>query len=433
MHTNSHQFPAPKDPAASPTVPIPRVRGHFNKRWEAMDKTERQEFLRFLESWRGGPLVEDDANSGLRLFTFLYQGPRIGSVILSANALVDHKDVEVSEFELVDGADLWAITYRMPADWECGYRITAHHEDSLAPWQLETERRPIRLAADAGGLDPLNSAVSAAMNGGAISVVRGPLAPKSQWLSAPTPADTWTASVMGEGKRDSELITVSQRYTELSVWDSLAGRDRKVWIYSPPSMQDVGRTPLLILHDGQVWARYLNLASSLDAAIAAGFLKPIHVAMVDSFNVETRSQELSGPVGSVDFLARDLLPRLRSELPISFDAAETIVSGASYGGLASLWQLARFPDLFGAAVAQSPSLWRFDLSQEMAAVASKVRIVFQAGLYESDIHRTTTELFEVLKTLDADVEMTSITAGHDWAWWNPWLIRGLSQLFAHRN
>lgn len=186
--------------------------------------------------------------------------------------------------------------------------------------------------------------------------------------------------------------------------------------------------PLLILHDGQVWAKHLNLKATLDAAIRSGVVPPLHVAMVDSLDGQTRAAELSGPTGTVDFVAEDLLPLLRRDLPVRQDAAGTLVSGASYGGLASLWQVARHPHLVGVALAQSPSLWRYDLAERLGKVVDEVVLRLQAGLYEADIHQTSVKLLNDLAPREADIQLQSVTGGHDWAWWNPWLIHGLAEL-----
>lgn len=55
------------------------------------------------------------------------------------------------------------------------------------------------------------------------------------------------------------------------------------------------------------------------------------------------------------------------------------------------------------ALAQSPSLWRYDLAEPLAKVADRV-------------------------PLGADISLRSVTGGHDWTWWNPWLIHGFTDL-----
>ncbi|POH57668.1 enterochelin esterase domain-containing protein [Arthrobacter glacialis] len=424
----AQDFPAAKDPVASPAPVVTVLRGHFAAHWAALDATAKSNLLGIPG---GLPLVgpSPDGNPVKRAVTFLHRSPEATAVVLSANALVNHRNVGASEFEKVDASGLWALTLLMPADWECGYRITTHQGAGTAPWQASTDRRTIRMAADAGAPDPLNPLLGAGMNGGALSVLRLPGAPAAPWLAPAVTNRSAGSPAMGGSQRADAAGTRSSAGLEgLTLRDSLSGRLRTVWVYSPPVGTRDGDTPLLLLHDGQVWAKYLNLKDTLDAAIRSSIVPALHVAMIDSLDSETRSDELSGPTGTVDFVANDLLPVLRERLPVRGDAAGTIVSGASYGGLASLWQVARYPQLVGVALAQSPSLWRYDLSQPLEKVLDRVVLRLQAGIYESDIHQTSQELFNQLAPLGADISLSAVTGGHDWTWWNPWLIHGLREL-----
>lgn len=428
---------APADSFPDPCVPIPPepaplqvLQGHFQCAWSRLGAAGQEDFLSRWDTLVL-PLVEADPQGRpeFRAVTFLYREERPGpgapaeAVILSANALVDHRHPAATEFTPISGgpaagAGLWALTLRMPQDWEASYRITSSPARLPVPWRTAADRRTVRMAANAGGRDPRNPDVGAAMDGTPTSVLRLPGAPAAPWLATPTP---------GHSKPATPL-------RELLVRDTFAGRLRKVWLYLPPAA--AGRSqllPLVLLHDGQVWAKYQNLPATLDAAVSLGALPPVGVALIDSADVATRSRELSGPVGTVDFLARDLLPVLRCTLPVSQRAEDTVVSGASYGGLAALWQVARYPEVVGKALAQSPSLWRYDLSDYLLAVKDRVRIRMQAGRYESTVHQPAAVLAQVLGAAGADVGFRSITGGHDWAWWSPWLVRGLAEVLQDRS
>ncbi|MDO5744049.1 MAG: alpha/beta hydrolase-fold protein [Micrococcaceae bacterium] len=427
-------FPPPREMAPGPAPQDPVLTGYFRTRWQSWDTTERTHFLRGLgRSAQGSvPWIEPAPDGSLthRAVTFFHQGEHTTAVILSANSLLNHHQVGSSEFEKMEDSTLWALTYLMPVDWEAAYRITVHTGAGPAPWRTETARRPIRLAADAGGPDPLNPVTGAGMNGGANSVVRLPGAPASPWLATATPDAQAGSPAMGGGAETGSRCLSAAGLERLEIPDSGNGRLRTIWVYAPPKVRPTESTPLLMLHDGQVWAKYLNLKSTLDAAIRAGVIPALHVAMIDSLDVETRSAELSGPTGTVDFVAHDLLPLLRRSLPVSHDAAGTIISGASYGGLASLWQVIRYPQLVGVALAQSPSLWRYDLMAPLEKVIDRVTVRMQAGIYEPEIHEEALKLRNQLASHGADIRFRSITGGHDWAWWNPWLVHGLSELLA---
>jgi len=433
----------PQPPARIRVLP-----GHFRAHWERLSAPERDQLLADWDT-RALPLVEDDPDGDpdVRAVTFLYRDCAAAAVILSANAMVHPATLGACEFEaLPDG--LWALTWQMPAAWEASYRITVHSGPGTPPWRVAADRRGVRLAADAGGPDPRNAVLSTGMSGTATSVLRLPAAPPSPWLAAPVPAASAGTSIMGEAAAASGRLPPAHcwassgpagpkhvlgdfvRGLELRrIRDAGAGRLRNIWLYRP-RVPPAAPTPLLVLHDGQVWAKYQNLAGTLDAAIGSGILPPLHVAMVDSVDVSTRSRELSGPTGSVDFVAQGLIPELRRTLPLTRDPLQTVVSGASYGGLAALWQAARFPEAAGTALAQSPSLWRYDLDQPLLEAAGRIRVRLQAGCYEPSIHAPARALHAALAEGGVDTGFDSVTGGHDWAWWHPWLIRGLAAVLA---
>jgi predicted alpha/beta superfamily hydrolase len=68
--------------------------------------------------------------------------------------------------------------------------------------------------------------------------------------------------------------------------------------------------------------------------------------------------------GQVDhllaWLRSELMPRIHREFQVRRDAAGTAIGGSSMGGLAALYAHFRRPDLYGAALCMSPSLWFAD-------------------------------------------------------------------------
>jgi enterochelin esterase-like enzyme len=62
----------------------------------------------------------------------------------------------------------------------------------------------------------------------------------------------------------------------------------------------------------------------------------------------------------LDWLAGGLLPRLRAELPLVDGPIGAVAGGSSMGGLAAVHAHFRRPDVFGGALAMSPSFWVAD-------------------------------------------------------------------------
>ncbi|MGO2663254.1 enterochelin esterase domain-containing protein [Mycetocola reblochoni] len=397
------------------------------ERWEFLGDVARAavvERLRGVET----PILEEDAD-GSWLVTFVWSSADARAVVLAANALFDHAHPGLSEFERLAGSDLWVLSYLVPSGWRAGYVITEHSGDGPAPWRAATDRRAARLAAMAGGPDPRNPLRAAQMmSEGEQSVVEVPDAPEHPFASPP----------FGPAPE------------EWSVPDAVAGLDRRVWVYRPPApassplaarvgvavdgaRQDPGPgregTPLLLLFDGQVWATRASLATMLDRAIRAGALPPLHVAMIDSVDPDRRTAELGVSGGINDFVLDTLLPLLRRELPVSAAPEATAVSGQSFGGLAALWLLGRAPETVGAAIAQSPSLWRNDPSPLLLDRSAPYRLVLTAGCFEEEIAEGAAGLAERLLAGGAKVLYRPVTGGHDWAWWSQGLIAGLQELY----
>lgn len=353
----------------------------------------------------------------------------LNAAILSANALVDHRDLDSSEFEKI-AEGLWAVTLQVPADWRAGYRITTHRSEGAPPWRTETERRPIRLAADAGGLDEFNPQIGASMNGAPVSLAYAPDSRIPDALATATPDRQRPGPAVGGwgGPGDSTKST-HPRLDHHELYDENCGRPRKLWMYVPAHVD--GPTPLALVHDGATYARFLAVADSLDAAIASGQIAPLHVLFIDSTTVEIRGEELPLLEGTTASIAEEFLPWALENYRISARREDVLINGASFGGLAALLMLCHYPHLVGLGLAQSPSLWHTDLTKQIAALPENSTALIQAGRYETDIHEGCQSLMEYLGEHPpaARVEFESLSGGHDWSWWNPELLFGLARFF----
>jgi enterochelin esterase len=188
---------------------------------------------------------------------------------------------------------------------------------------------------------------------------------------------------------------------------------------------------VLILFDGQVWLEQMGIVPVLDALIDSGLLPPVHVAMIDSRDQgEYRAEHVGVPGGHVDLVIDRILPLLRSRFAVSPHGADTIVSGQSYGGIASLWALALADGEIGHAIAQSPSLWRFDVAEALAACPHWLTARILSGTFEGPMLMHARDLARALS--GRDVRVTPVSGGHDWAWWSVRLLIELADLLHAR-
>lgn len=144
---------------------------------------------------------------------------------------------------------------------------------------------------------------------------------------------------------------------------------RHVRVYVPRRAPP-GDRPLLLLFDGQnVFDDKPSFAGGWHAhraveRLAKTVAPPVIVGL--DHGHEHRLFELSpfavqGHEGRLDgqlrWLSDWLLPKLRRELGLTSDPRRTVVGGSSMGGLAALYAALRRPDVFGGAIAMSPSLF----------------------------------------------------------------------------
>ena len=147
--------------------------------------------------------------------------------------------------------------------------------------------------------------------------------------------------------------------------------ERYVRVYLPSERTDGEPMPVLYMFDGQnifhdspSFSGGWYLHHAVHDLTAAGEVAPVVVG-IDHGN-EHRVHELSPFAcdesrGEADMLIRwivkTLRPRINGEFHVRTDVAGTAIGGSSMGGLAALYAHFRRPDVFGAALCMSPSLW----------------------------------------------------------------------------
>ncbi|MGQ4494497.1 alpha/beta hydrolase [Dermabacteraceae bacterium P13095] len=385
-----------------------RIVGSHEHAWKNASPQEREN-LRADYARLGMPLTtspDADGNSEYTWFLFEAAGEE---AVLWVNGLFSADDIADFSFAPVDDAGTLALTLRQKADWVSSYRIARHAGSAPAPWRSAAPGRPTVLALlKAGKPDPLCKLTSSGSMG-EVSLLRGPSAPETPWQHTLTAGDA-----------DSPRGSVT------ALPDTEKGE--RAWVYSPPG--NATNTPLLVLFDGQVWHEKLNLAAQLDHAINAGKIAPLHVLMLDSGDQEHRTNHLGVPGGQVETVIDALLPHVRANWPVSPLGSDTIVSGQSFGGIASLWTLALADGQVRHALAQSPSLWRFRLADALVrALGDWDTLALSAGHFEGNQLEMAEELSAELLAENADltITLTPITGGHDWAWWREELLRYLAR------
>ncbi len=375
-------------------------------------------------SRRGTPLrVPGEGETDLTVF--LYRDVERAAVYVDVQPFTDRSRLADGLMDHVPGTDVWWAAFETGPEWVSAYSLVPLDEAPVAPAARNTA------AARAWWLgilararpDPLNPvAPFRGLREEARSLATGPRA-----LRAPEPQD------------DDPRGTL-----ERHAWDRPGVGPYPVWTYAPAGAADraAGDLPLLVLHDGQVWAEQLDVAGLFDALVARADVPPFVAVLVSSLTQAERARDLPGSTAYYDALADDLLPGLTARLAgqgvaMTTDPDRTVVAGQSFGGLAAIQEVRHRPDRFGHALAQSASLWWPDLDAPAArAVAGWLRTapprtgrtVLQVGAHEGELTDANREARDLLHERGEHVVHVEVDGGHDWAWWRTHLGPGLVEL-----
>ncbi|MCI1963799.1 MAG: alpha/beta hydrolase-fold protein [Ancrocorticia sp.] len=380
---------------------VPRVKGSIESLWRT-SPTTRPHLAAQMQASRN-PLFGPPNSDGACEATWIIRDERLTAALLWVNGIFDFTDTSASEFSRLAGSDYWVLSLRVPTDWLASFRIATWHEPTQAPWRTARGRMAVRRAAYKASVPDPRAAHRIGGAHGDSSLAIGP-----QALRIPNHV---LANMLG---------SVEEIYLPAT------GRWNKqhVWLYSPPSSEPL---PLLVLFDGQVWHNSLALDRIVDSMIATGELPPLHIALVDSFSQQRRWHELGVPCQQAEFAARGLVPYVQAIRSVAPGAENAIVSGQSLGGLAALWSLT-LSDTFGHAIAQSPSLWRFDLTSVLHDDTLWHSITLQVGRFEGAMLDAARDVAAQLP--GRTVRVQAVNGGHDWAWWLPYLITELQRMLS---
>lgn len=414
---------------------IERVTGPI----EAAYARQSHDFERLLAEGlsRPNPIVTPYGRDAL--YTWLVEAPSARNVLLWLADLIEPERIENAEFSRLGGTGIWALTVKLPRSWRASYRIaTSAADPSDSPWRAARGYGPVRVSAlESSSLDRRSSEAMRS-TAGEFSLAAGPEAPPELWrCDVGHEADCsdagrrtgGEAAGQGECTRSGDLRPPrsrgAQKGGELALRggvEQISDGCERAWIYVPKAdVPDLDRpTPLLLLFDGGTWARDIELPRLLDAAIASGAIAPLHVAMLDAGGEGDRWESLGVPCGQVDAVLDSLLPELRSRYNVAHDGESTWVAGQSLGGLSALWTAALSEGQVRHVVAQSPSLWRFDLAGPLAeAPWDSIRI--DVGALEGTAH-----LAHRLAARVPGIDVEEFCGGHDWACWRAALFSALA-------
>ena len=372
------------------------------------------------------PLLEaDPTQEGKYLVTFLWRGAA-HSVLLFVNRLTDEKNLADSYMRRLPGTDTWYLTYRMDADWRASYCFLSAPAAAQAPW-LQGSQVRLRQALDGGLPDPHNPVTCTNRRGFVQSVVSLPLAPA--WPLGQWPV--FSDDAAGAGSLEAGRL------------DAVADLDtlgRQIWVYTPAPISRAQSCPVLLVLDGEVWLKRHHLHLALAQLMDAGLIAPAYIVFIDSGGTEQRWQELGESESDFGrYLSGPLLNWLKTHYAISPKPAERVVIGQSLGALTVLRTLVAYPQLIGAGISQSASLWQDVLFSELNALDATqtplagTRAWIEVGSQEWILAPLQPKAVHQLRKAGMQVKDMVYNGGHDYACWRINLASALMQLLPGPN
>lgn len=387
------------------------------------------------------PLLEaDPTQEGKYLVTFLWRGAA-HSVLLFANRLTDEKNLADSYMRRLPGTDTWYLTYRMDGDWRASYCFLPAPAAAQAPW-LQGSQVRLRQALDGGLPDPHNPVTCTNRRGFVQSVVSLPLAPAwplGQWpvfSDDAAGAGRFDGGGLGAGRGDADAGRLNAGRLDAIV--DLEALGRQIWVYTPAPISRTQSYPVLLVLDGEVWLKRHHLHLALAQLMDAGLIAPAYIVFIDSGGTEQRWQEL-GESNFGRYLSGPLLNWLKTHYAISPKPADRVVIGQSLGALTVLRTLVGYPQLIGAGISQSASLWQDVLFSELNALDATqtplagTRAWIEVGSQEWILAPLQPKAVCQLRKAGMQVKDMVYNGGHDYACWRINLASALMHLLPGPN
>ena len=325
---------------------------HLTRLVQRLDRGDDQahaDFVRLLQA-QGTPLVEPLADTRDEvLVTFVYRDAHASRV----HVLKGPEDPRDALLSRVRDTDLWARSYRMPAEARFPYCFAPDFPDELPPLE---EMGPLERTMRA---DPCNRRRVGAQQ----SLCELPLAPTSPLTLA---------------RRD---LPAGDVHTH-KITSTRLGDTRNVHVYTPPGFDATrGPYPLVVLFDGIDYLAAIPAPIILDNLIAQELLPPTIAIFIDPVD---RMRELVLEHTFVDVVVPEIVAFVQQRYRATADSRAVVVGGFSGGGLAAVWSAHRHPDLFGNVLAQSDA--RFPLPTGLDVYEEVAREIAHAPPRETRFH-----------------------------------------------
>ncbi|MCK4384566.1 MAG: esterase family protein, partial [Candidatus Lokiarchaeota archaeon] len=138
---------------------------------------------------------------------------------------------------------------------------------------------------------------------------------------------------------------------EFTSHSEILNNDRQILVYTPHKYT-IKHSPyhFLLLFDGIIFEEIAKVSSTLDNLIADNKIPPVVAIMVENFmpkSLAQRAGELPPNPKFLEYIITELLPWGHENFNITTNPSQSVISGASYGGIASAFIAFKHPEIFG--------------------------------------------------------------------------------------
>lgn len=230
---------------------------------------------------------------------------------------------------------------------------------------------------------------------------------------------------------------------EIEFQSNELGEILTILIYLPANYSPLYKYSLVIAQDGKDYFQMGRLARFADELLAEQAIGNVIIAGIPYKSVKDRRRKYH-PDGEenpayIRFLAHELLPYLDKEYPTYQMGSSRTLMGSSLGASVSLMAAAKYPNIFGQVILQSPFVNEQILETVRSHPAPHLLDVYHViGKEETEVKTTDGKVKDFLapnrRLHDLFVEKGFHTfyeefdGGHTWKYWQPDLKRAMEKM-----
>jgi len=277
----------------------------------------------------GTPIFEDiEGDNKYNLITFVFrEDEEVENIV--CNSFFVNEDIKEGLLERIEDTNIYFKSHKLLK----GIRETYNYSKNN-PLEPKNPFENLFKYADSILPDPFNSKKS-------LYKVDGISFPVNEIESPDSPPQPYY------GERTNIDHGKVEEFTSHS---EVLNNKRKILVYTPPNYSKK-HSPyhFLLLFDGILFEETAKVSSTLDNLIADDKIPPIIAIMVENFipvNIALRSCELPPNPKFLEYVIKELLPWAHENFNITIDPSQSVIAGASYGGIASAFIAFKHPEIF---------------------------------------------------------------------------------------